>query len=95
MAGEMQACLPSHGTPPSGGGGGGPGRRELTRDSGVADVQRQCLRVAAAAFLMKRHLFRYRETVSAAFVLGGVDAVGEHLYEVSGVAVARYTGAFG
>lgn len=94
MAGEMQACLPSRGTPSSGG-GGGPGGRELTRDSGVADVQRQHLRVAAAAFLMKRHLFRYRGTVSAAFVLGGVDAVGEHLYEVGGVAVGLYSMAFG
>lgn len=93
MAGEMQACLPSRGTPSSG--AGGPGGKELTRDSGVADVQRQRLRVAAAAFLVKRHLFRYRGTVSAAFVLGGVDAVGEHLYEVSPVAVGRYSRVFG
>lgn len=76
----MQACLPSRGTPSS---RVDPGGGELTRDSGVVDVQRQCLRVAAAAFLMKRHLFRHRGTVSAAFVLGGVDAIGEHLYEVS------------
>lgn len=85
MAAEMQACLPSRGTPSDG--GGVPGGKVLTRDSVVEDVQRQRLRVAAAAFLMKRHLFRYRGTVSAAFVLGGIDAVGEHLYEVSSFAV--------
>lgn len=54
-----------------------------TRDSGLDVVQRHFLRVAAAAFLLKRHLFRYQGTVSAALVLGGVDAVGEHLYQAS------------
>lgn len=98
MAGEMQACLPSsrfpvtghqapHGVKGSGDSSDTNGTYDVplaaTRDSGLDVVQRQYLRVAAAAFLLKRHLFRYQGTVSAALVLGGVDAVGEHLYQVS------------
>ncbi|CAN0469196.1 unnamed protein product, partial [Scytosiphon promiscuus] len=52
-----------------------------SRDSPAATVQRQHLRVAAAAYMLKRHLFRYQGIVSAALVLGGVDAAGAHLYQ--------------
>lgn len=95
MAGEMQACLPSSRFPltryqASGRLKGSAGDSHIfsndvplaTRDSGLDVVQRQHLRVASAAFLLKRHLFRYQGTVSAALVLGGVDAIGEHLYQV-------------
>lgn len=92
MAGEMQACLPSSRSPllqqpPST--QGGKDKKDdsppafASRDSGLDEVQRQHLRVAAAAFMLKRHLFRYQGTVSAALVLGGVDAAGEHLYQVN------------
>lgn len=102
MAGEMQACLPSSRFPltshqasnqvdesPQDKDGSSSRSDALfaTRDSGLDVVQRQYLRVATAAFLLKRHLFRYQGTVSAALVLGGVDAVGEHIYQV-GVATA-------
>lgn len=97
MAGEMQACLPSRSFPitryQASNRAEGDDNHDsssssndvpfATRDSGLDVVQRQYLRVAAAAFLLKRHLFRYQGTVSAALVLGGVDAIGAHLYQVS------------
>lgn len=98
MAGEMQACLPSSRFPltrdqapnnvkrSEDGSNSNSNSRDVllaTRDSSLDVVQRQYLRVVAAAFLLKRHLFRYQGTVSAALVLGGVDAIGEHLYQVS------------
>lgn len=82
MASEMQACLPASSD-------ASPvlakfdGEKGVSYGKGVAAVQRQHLRVAAAAFMLKRHLFRHQGTVSAALVLGGVDAVGEHLYQVN------------
>lgn len=90
----MQACLPSpkfsrtlhrasNGDNDEGDGDSNSNISFATRDSGLDVVQRQYLRVAAAAFLLKRHLFRYQGTVSAALVLGGVDAIGAHLYQVS------------
>ncbi|CAB1119816.1 unnamed protein product [Ectocarpus sp. CCAP 1310/34] len=58
------------------------GERPLAScDSGLDEVQRKHLRVGAAALLLKRHLFQYQGTVSAAFVLGGVDVIGEHIYQ--------------
>eukprot|EP00903_Cladosiphon_okamuranus_P009473 g9028.t1 len=97
MAGEMQACLPSsrftvtrnRASNDDNGSEGGSNSNSnstdvplATRDSSLDVVQRQHLRVAAAAFLSKRHLFRYQGTVSAALVLGGVDEAGEHLYQI-------------
>lgn len=53
------------------------------RSQGALDaVQMEHGRVAAAAFLLKRHLFRYQGVVSAALVLGGIDVEGSHLYQV-------------
>lgn len=53
------------------------------RSQGALDaVQMERGRVAAAAFLLKRHLFRYQGIVSAALVLGGIDVEGSHLYQV-------------
>lgn len=54
----------------------------ITRDHTLEEVQREYLRVSAAAFLLKRHLFRHQGTVSAALVLGGVDNTGAYLYQV-------------
>ncbi|CAM9192457.1 unnamed protein product, partial [Hapterophycus canaliculatus] len=94
MAGEMQACLPSSRSPlleaqarstqrGKDSKDASPSTLALaSRDSGLEAVQRHHLRVAAAAFMLKRHLFRHQGTVSAALVLGGVDAVGEHLYQI-------------
>ncbi|CAM9864620.1 unnamed protein product [Pylaiella littoralis] len=92
MAGEMQACLPSRRFPLSRAHASGvPGEASNNadmdipfahRDSDLDVVQRRYLRVAAAAFLLKRHLFRYQGVVSAALVLGGVDATGEHIYQI-------------
>lgn len=48
----------------------------------MREVQREHGRVAAAAVLLKQHLFRHQGTVSAALVLGGVDVLGPHLYQV-------------
>jgi 20S proteasome subunit beta 2 len=39
-------------------------------------------RVATACTRLKQHLFQYQGHVSAALVLGGVDATGSHLYTV-------------
>ena len=39
-------------------------------------------RVVTALTLLKNHLFRYQGHVSAALVLGGVDAEGPHLFTV-------------
>ena len=39
-------------------------------------------RVVAACTMLKRMLFRYQGHISAALVLGGVDAMGCHLYDV-------------
>lgn len=82
MASDMQACMPasSDSSPAL---AKFDGEKGVSYGKGVAAVQRQHLRVAAAAFMLKRHLFRHQGTVSAALVLGGVDAVGEHLYQVS------------
>lgn len=82
MASDMQACLPTSGysSPAL---ANFDGEKGVSYGKGVAAVQRQHLRVAAAAFMLKRHLFRHQGTVSAALVLGGVDAVGEHLYQVN------------
>lgn len=40
------------------------------------------VRVATANTLLKRMLFRYQGHVSAALVLGGVDAAGPHIYSI-------------
>lgn len=83
MAGEMQACLPSSSSPLLQCQSQEDEETFLaSRDSGLDEVQRKHLRVAAAALLLKRHLFRYQGTVSAALVLGGVDVIGEHIYQV-------------
>lgn len=63
-------------------------------DRGVQTVQREHGRVAAAAVLLKQHLFRHQGTVSAALVLGGVDILGPHLYQV-GVTIALLPGKIG
>jgi len=39
-------------------------------------------RVVTACTLLKRMLFRYQGHISAALVLGGVDATGAHLYQI-------------
>jgi 20S proteasome subunit beta 2 len=39
-------------------------------------------RVVTACTLLKRMLFRYQGRVSAALVLGGVDAAGPHIYQI-------------
>jgi len=39
-------------------------------------------RVATAVTMAKRELFQYQGAVSAALVLGGVDATGPHLYSI-------------
>lgn len=39
-------------------------------------------RVVTACTMLKRMLFRYQGHISAALVLGGVDATGPHLYQV-------------
>ena len=39
-------------------------------------------RVVTAMTMLKRELFKYQGQVSAALVLGGVDATGSHLYNV-------------
>ncbi|CAM9171661.1 unnamed protein product [Ectocarpus fasciculatus] len=84
MAGEMQACLPSSRSPLLQCQSQADEETPLaSRDSGLDEVQRKHLRVVAAALLLKRHLFRYQGTVSAALVLGGVDVVGEHIYQAS------------
>ena len=80
MASEIQACLPSMTAHPTRHGHNG--KSIITRNSNLDEVQRGCLRVSAAAYLLKRHLFRHQGTISAALVLGGVDAVGTHLYQV-------------
>lgn len=96
MAREMQACLPSRrfptsrapaapGVPDETNANDNDNAKEILfahRDSGLDVVQRRYLRVAAAAFLLKRHLFRYQGVVSAELVLGGVDATGGHIYQV-------------
>lgn len=83
MAGEMQACLPSQAT--SLRRAGPKGDEAVTRDSAVGAVQRKYLQVTAAAFLLKRHLFRHKGTVSAALVLGGVDALGSHIFQARSI----------
>lgn len=40
------------------------------------------VRVTTANTLLKRMLFRYQGHVSAALVLGGVDAIGPHIYSI-------------
>ncbi|CAM9706567.1 unnamed protein product, partial [Ascophyllum nodosum] len=80
MASEIQACLPSMTAHPTRHGHNG--KSIITRNSNLDEVQRGCLRVSAAAYLLKRHLFRHQGTISAALVLGGVDAVGTHLYQI-------------
>ncbi|CAB1102298.1 unnamed protein product [Ectocarpus sp. CCAP 1310/34] len=82
MAREMQACLPSSRSPLLQSQSRADGERPLAScDSGLDEVQRKHLRVGAAALLLERHLFRYQGTVSAALVLGGVDVIGEHIYQ--------------
>ncbi|CAM9886719.1 unnamed protein product [Ectocarpus sp. 12 AP-2014] len=83
MAREMQACLPSSRSPLLQRQSREDGERPLAScDSGLDEVQRKHLRVGAAALLLKRHLFRYQGTVSAALVLGGVDVIGKHIYQI-------------
>ncbi|CBJ31383.1 proteasome subunit beta 2 [Ectocarpus siliculosus] len=83
MAREMQACLPSSRSPLLQCQSRADEERALAScDSGLDEVQRKHLRVGAAALLLKRHLFRYQGTVSAALVLGGVDVIGEHIYQI-------------
>ncbi|CAM9604923.1 unnamed protein product [Scytosiphon promiscuus] len=93
MTAEMQACLPSSRSPllqhqsthsrNDREGASAPAPTVFaSRDSPAETIQRQHLRVAAAAYMLKRHLFRYQGTVSAALVLGGVDAAGAHLYQI-------------
>lgn len=82
MVREMQACLPSSKSPLLQCQSRADEERPLAScDSGLDEVQRKHLRVGAAALLLKRHLFRYQGTVSAALVLGGVDVIGEHIYQ--------------
>lgn len=45
------------------------------------DTKRQS-RVVTACTMLKRMLFRYQGHISAALVLGGVDATGAHLYQI-------------
>ncbi|GBG31813.1 Proteasome subunit beta type-7 [Hondaea fermentalgiana] len=61
-----------------------------THDTGQISSQLELLRlntakssrVVTAMTMLKRHLFNYQGHVSAALVLGGVDATGPHLYTV-------------
>lgn len=48
-------------------------------------------RVITACTVLKRMLFRYQGHISAALVLGGVDATGAHLYQVRCQATASFT----
>lgn len=47
-------------------------------------------RVITACTVLKRMLFRYQGHISAALVLGGVDATGAHLYQVRCQAIASF-----
>lgn len=96
MALDMQACLPSRGlaaTRMTSSATVSATARTIKIEDGVEEsvfrhgaeleaVQRQHGRVASAAYLLKRHLFRYQGVVSAALVLGGIDAEGAHIYQV-------------
>ena len=39
-------------------------------------------RVVTACTMLKRMLFRYQGQISAALVLGGVDATGPHVFQI-------------